>query len=100
MRRRVNAFLGRQIEGDWPCPWIDATYVKTREARRIVSVAVIVAVGVNTDARREVLVPDLLRDKFPKRGALMDDAENDVLAFMTSRGRTGPRSTAATRWSG
>ena len=52
---RVGAFLGRQIEGDWPYLWIDATYVKTREAGRIVSVAVIVAVGVNTDGQREVL---------------------------------------------
>ncbi len=39
----------------WPYLWIDATYVKTREAGRIVSVAVIVAVGVNTDGQREVL---------------------------------------------
>ncbi len=46
---RVLAFLERPIEGDWPYLWIDATYVKTREAGRIVSVAVIVAVGVNTD---------------------------------------------------
>jgi putative transposase len=52
---RVGAFLSRQIEGDWPYLWIDATYVKTREAGRIVSVAVIVAVGVNTDGQREVL---------------------------------------------
>jgi putative transposase len=52
---RVGAFLNRQIEGDWPYLWIDATYVKTREAGRIVSVAVIVAVGVNTDGQREVL---------------------------------------------
>jgi transposase-like protein len=51
----VGAFLNRQIEGDWPYLWIDATYVKTREAGRIVSVAVIVAVGVNTDGQREVL---------------------------------------------
>ena len=27
---RVNAFLGRPIEGDWPYLWIDATYVKVR----------------------------------------------------------------------
>jgi putative transposase len=52
---RVNAFLSRPIEGAWPYLWIDATYVKVREAGRIVSVAVIVAVGVNTDGRREVL---------------------------------------------
>lgn len=176
---RVGAFLNRQIEGDWPYLWIDATYVKTREAGRIVSVAVIVAVGVNTDGQREVLglkvgaseaepfwteflrslnrrglrgvklvisdshegikaaaakvlkatwqrcrvhfmrnalahagktqrrmvsaaigtvfvqdsadnaraqwrtVADQLRGKFPKLGTLMDEAENDVLAFMT-----------------
>jgi transposase-like protein len=52
---RAGAFLNRPIEGDWPYLWIDATYVKTREAGRIVSLAVIVAVGVNTDGQREVL---------------------------------------------
>ena len=52
---RVQAFLTRPIEGDWPYLWIDATYVKVRQAGRIVSVAVIVAVGVNDDGRREVL---------------------------------------------
>jgi len=52
---RVNAFLARPIEGAWPYLWIDATYIKTREAGRIVSTAVIIAVSVNTDGRREVL---------------------------------------------
>ena len=52
---RVGAFLNRPLEGDWPYLWIDATYVKTREAGRIVSVAVIIAVAVNTDGQREVL---------------------------------------------
>jgi putative transposase len=52
---RVNAFLTRPLEGEWPYVWIDATYVKAREAGRIVSTATIIAVGVNTDGRREVL---------------------------------------------
>ena len=52
---RVHAFLERPIEGSWPYLWIDATYVKVRQAGRIVSVAVIIAVAVNTDGRREVL---------------------------------------------
>ncbi len=52
---RVQAFLTRPIEGDWPCVWLDATYVKARRDGHIVSVAVIIAVGVNTDDRREVL---------------------------------------------
>jgi len=37
---RVQAFPGRPIEGDWPYLWIDATYVKSRQAGRVVSVAV------------------------------------------------------------
>jgi putative transposase len=52
---RVSAFLARPIEGEWPYLWIDATYVKAREGGRIVSTATIVAVGVNTGGRREVL---------------------------------------------
>jgi transposase-like protein len=56
---RVKAFLDRPIEGDWPYLWVDATYVKVRQAGRIVPVAVIVAVGVNADGRREVLGMDI-----------------------------------------
>jgi len=56
---RVQAFLTRPIEGDWPYLWIDATYLKVRQAGRIVSVAVILAVGVNGDGRREVLGMDI-----------------------------------------
>jgi len=52
---RVQTFLDRPIEGEWPYVWLDATYVKARRDHHIVSVAVIVAVGVNTDGRREVL---------------------------------------------
>ncbi len=56
---KAKAFLSRPIEGDWPYLWIDATYVRVRESGRIVSVAVIVAVGVNGDGRREVLGMDI-----------------------------------------
>ena len=52
---RVQTFLNRPIEGEWPYVWLDATYVRARRDHHIVSVAVIVAVGVNTDGRREVL---------------------------------------------
>jgi putative transposase len=52
---KVKAFLERPIEGDWPYLWIDATYLKVRRGGRIVSVAVIIAVGVNSDGRREIL---------------------------------------------
>jgi putative transposase len=56
---KVKTFLQRPLEGDWPYLWIDATYVKVRQNGRIVSVAVIVAVGVNGDGRREILGMDI-----------------------------------------
>ncbi|GLR67175.1 IS256 family transposase [Acidocella aquatica] len=52
---KINNFLDRPLEGDWPYVWLDATYLKVREAGRIVSVAVTIATGVNGDGRREVL---------------------------------------------
>jgi len=52
---KIAAFLNRPLEGDWPYLWLDATYLKVRANGRIVSVAVIVAVAVNSDGRREVL---------------------------------------------
>jgi transposase-like protein len=52
---KIGAFLDRPLEGDWPYLWLDATYVKVRHNGRIVSVAVIVAVAVNSHGRREVL---------------------------------------------
>ena len=52
---RVQAFLDRPLAGDWPYLWLDATYLKQREGGRIVSVAAIIAVAVNTDGRREIV---------------------------------------------
>ena len=52
---KLHGFLDRPLEGDWPYLWLDATYVKVRQAGRIVSVAVTVAVAVNTQGRREIL---------------------------------------------
>jgi transposase-like protein len=63
---KVKAFLNRPLEDDWPYLSIDATYLKVRRAGRIVSVAprhcprtnggqrLDIAIGVNTDGRREV----------------------------------------------
>jgi hypothetical protein len=52
---RVNAFLDRPIEGEWPYLWLDATYLKVRDRGRIVSVAAIIAVAVDTEGRREIV---------------------------------------------
>jgi putative transposase len=79
---KVKAFLARPIEGDWPYLWIDATYVKVRQNGRIVSVAVIVAVGVNSDGRREVLGMDIGPS----------EAETFWTAFLRKLARRGLRS--------
>ena len=75
---KVKAFLARPVEGDW----IDATYVKVRQNGRSVSVAVIVAVGVNSDGRREVLGMDI----GPSEG------ETFWTAFLRKLARRGLRS--------
>ncbi|MCI4684622.1 IS256 family transposase [Rhodoblastus acidophilus] len=52
---RVNSFLDRKLEGEWPYLWLDATYLKVRENGRIVSVAAIIATAVNGEGRREII---------------------------------------------
>ena len=52
---RVNAFLKRPLAGEWPYLWLDATHLKVREGGRIDSVAVIVAVAVTIEGRREIV---------------------------------------------
>ena len=80
---RVNAFLDRPIEGDGPYVWLDATYVKVRRDHQIVSVAVIIAVGVNTDGRREVLGMTVGHS----------EAESFWVEFLRSLARRGLRGT-------
>ena len=77
---RVHTFLERPIEGDWPYVWVDATYLKVRQNGRIVSVAVIIAVGVNSDGRREVLGMDGISKSQVSR--LCEDIDERVNAFL------------------
>src|SRR5512146_3455141 len=52
---RVNDFLERPLTGEYRYVWLDATYLTVRQGGRVVSVAAIIATGVNADGRREVL---------------------------------------------
>ena len=52
---RVLSFLERPLDGEWPYLWLDATYIKVRQNGCIVSIAAIIATGVNEDGRREIL---------------------------------------------
>jgi putative transposase len=56
----VERFRNRALEGTYPYVWVDATYVKARQDGRVVSVAVVIAVGVKAQtAEREVLGLDV-----------------------------------------
>lgn len=52
---RVHDFLNRPLTGEWPYVWLDATYLKVREGGQVVSVAAIIASGVNSAGQREIL---------------------------------------------
>jgi len=52
----VEAFRGRSLVGEtYPYLWLDATYVKVREGGRVVSMAALVAIGVDASGERRIL---------------------------------------------
>jgi transposase-like protein len=56
LETEVEAFRSRPLgETGFPYLWLDATYLKVREAGRVVSMACLVAVGVATTGERRVL---------------------------------------------
>jgi putative transposase len=55
----VERFRTRPLTGAYPYLWLDATYLKVRQDGRVVSMAVVIAIGVNAEGRREVLGLDV-----------------------------------------
>jgi transposase-like protein len=55
----VERFRARKLEGPYPYLWVDATFVKVREGGRVVSQAVVIAIGVSAAGQREVLGLDV-----------------------------------------
>ena len=56
----VERFRNRGLQGPYPYVWLDATYLKARQDGRVVSTAVVIAVGVKGDSgEREVLGLDV-----------------------------------------
>jgi putative transposase len=51
----VEDFRNRPLEGEYPYVWLDALYLKVRQNHRVVSQAVVIALGVNAEGEREVL---------------------------------------------
>jgi putative transposase len=55
----VERFRTRKLDGSYPFCWLDATFLKVRHEHRVVSMAVVIAIGVNCDGQREVLGVDV-----------------------------------------
>ena len=60
---QVAEFRGRPLEQEYPFLWIDALYQKVRVEGRVVSVAVMIACGVNKAGNREILAVEPMFDE-------------------------------------
>jgi transposase-like protein len=52
---QVEAFRQRALNGAYPYVWLDALYLKVRENQRVVSKALVIAIGVRETGEREIL---------------------------------------------
>jgi transposase-like protein len=55
----IRRFRTRRLDGHYPYVWLDATYLKVRQDGRVVSVALVLAIGVTQRGEREVLGLDV-----------------------------------------
>lgn len=55
----VTAFRTRPLDGTFPYVWFDALYLKVRQNHRIVSMAVVIAIGVRESGERTILDLDI-----------------------------------------
>jgi transposase-like protein len=55
----VERFRTRKLDGTYAYCQLDATFVNVRQDHRVVSMAIVIAVGVNQDGQREVLGLDV-----------------------------------------
>lgn len=51
----VHIFRERALEVEYPYVWLDALYVKVRQNHRVVSMAVVIAIGVRATGERDIL---------------------------------------------
>jgi putative transposase len=55
----VERFRSRRLEGVYPYVWLDATFVKARVGGRVVSQAIVIAIGATAEGQREILGLDV-----------------------------------------
>ena len=55
----VSSFRNRRLEHEYPYIWLDALYLKVRHNHRVVSQALVIAIGVRSTGERDILGFDL-----------------------------------------
>ena len=76
---QVEAFRSRLLEEEYAVIWIDALYQKVRVEGRVVSVAVMIACGVNQAGNREILAVE----------PMFDESEDSCGACFSASSRAG-----------
>jgi len=79
---KLAAFASRRLEEAYPYLIVDARYEKVREAGVIRSRAVLIAIGINWDGRREVLAVELANRE-------SESSWRDFLVGLKERGLSG-----------
>lgn len=80
----VERFRTRALTGTYPYVWLDATYLKVRQDGRVTTMAIVIAIGVTAEGRREVLGFDV--------GPSEEEAFwQQFLRTLVERGLTGVR---------
>ncbi len=80
----VERFRSRPLEGDYLFAMADATYLKVREGGRVRAKALLIAIALRRDGRKEVLGLDLADGE-------TEAAWSAFLASLASRGLASPR---------
>ena len=57
---QIEQFRSRPLDSEYPILWIDAIYEKIRDGNRVVSMAVLIVKGVNSQGMREILAVELM----------------------------------------
>jgi transposase-like protein len=78
----VEEFRNRPLDRQYPYVWLDALYVKVRQNHRIVSLAMVIAIGVNDLGERELL-------GFELGGSETEAFWVEFLRFLVQRGLKG-----------
>lgn len=78
---RVEEFRTRQLKAEYPFIWVDAIYEKVRAGGKVVSMAMMIAYGVDKDGQREILAVE----------PMWEETEDSWREFMRKLKRRGVR---------